>query len=167
MFIAPLQTGRAGGQAEPAKPGSLGGQGAGRVFAHGPRQPEPANPRPLCRKGRAAQLARLLLLLLAGACAGCSSLLSNVVEGLAADLSAAILENPDVDLVRDGAPAYLILIDGLLISNSFTVRGFPPCGPNSPMRPPEYTRNPKRHKPNQELAHPSGENRGAHLLERN
>lgn len=116
MFTAPLQIGRAGGQAEPAKSGSLGGQGAGRVFAHGPWQPESANPRPLGGKGRAAQLARLLLLLLAGACAGCSSLLSNVVEGLAADLSAAILENPDVDLVRDGAPAYLILIDGLLKS---------------------------------------------------
>lgn len=65
---------------------------------------------------RYSALARLLLLALAGACAGCSSLLSNVVEGLAADLSAAILENADVDLVQDGAPAYLILIDSLLQS---------------------------------------------------
>lgn len=48
--------------------------------------------------------------------AGCSSLVSNVTEGLATDLSAAILENPDVDVVREGAPAYLILIDGLLES---------------------------------------------------
>ncbi len=47
---------------------------------------------------------------------GCSSLISNVTEGLATDLSAAILENPDVDVVREGAPAYLILIDGLLES---------------------------------------------------
>ena len=48
--------------------------------------------------------------------AGCSSLVSNVTEELATDLSAAILENPDVDIVREGAPAYLILIDGLLES---------------------------------------------------
>ncbi len=50
------------------------------------------------------------------AAAGCSSLISNVTESLAQDLSAAILENPDVDVVREGAPAYLILIDGLLES---------------------------------------------------
>ena len=47
---------------------------------------------------------------------GCSALISNVTEEFAGDLSAAILENPDVDVVRDGAPAYLILIDGLLNS---------------------------------------------------
>ncbi len=48
--------------------------------------------------------------------AGCSALISNVTEELAGDLSVAILENPDVDVVREGAPAYLILIDGLLNS---------------------------------------------------
>ena len=45
---------------------------------------------------------------------GCASLMSSVTEGLADDLSAAILENPDVDIVREGAPAFLLLIDGLL-----------------------------------------------------
>lgn len=55
----------------------------------------------------------LIPLLLCGA-SGCSTLISNVTEGFAEDLSAAILENPDVDIVREGAPAYLILIDGLL-----------------------------------------------------
>lgn len=57
----------------------------------------------------------LMPLALFGA-AGCSTLISNVTEQFAGDLSAAILENPDVDVVREGAPAYLILIDGLLES---------------------------------------------------
>ncbi len=57
----------------------------------------------------------LLLPLLAGS-AGCASLLSSVTEGLAEDLSAAILENPDVEIVQEGAPAFLLLIDGLLRS---------------------------------------------------
>ena len=61
---------------------------------------------------RAALLAALLASL-----AGCASLMSSAVEGLASDLSAAILENPDVDMVRDGAPAFLLLIDGLLKSS--------------------------------------------------
>ena len=56
----------------------------------------------------------VVALLLALAVSGCSALMSNVTEDLARDLSAAILENPDVDIVREGAPAYLILIDGLL-----------------------------------------------------
>ena len=43
--------------------------------------------------------------------------MSSAVEGLASDLSAAILENPDVEMVRDGAPAFLLLIDGLLKSS--------------------------------------------------
>ena len=69
-------------------------------------------------RGAEAQLGRtiLLALIVLGA-AGCSTLVSNVAEDLAGDLSAAILENPDVDVVREGAPAYLILIDGLLESS--------------------------------------------------
>lgn len=54
-----------------------------------------------------------LLLALLGA-GGCASLMSSVVGGLADDLSTAILDSADVAMVRDGAPAYLILIDGLL-----------------------------------------------------
>lgn len=56
-------------------------------------------------------------LLLAGAfcwVAGCTNLVGSVAGGMAEDLGGAILDNPDVDMVRDGAPAYLILIDGLL-----------------------------------------------------
>ena len=55
-----------------------------------------------------------LLWALLASLAGCASLMSSAVEDLANDLSAAILESPDVDMVRDGAPAFLLLIDGLL-----------------------------------------------------
>ena len=58
-----------------------------------------------------------LLWALLASLAGCASLMSSAVEDLASDLSAAILENPDVDMVRDGAPAFLLLIDGLLKSS--------------------------------------------------
>ena len=47
---------------------------------------------------------------------GCSSVLSSVTESLATDLSSAILDNEDVAVVRDGAPAYLIMLDALLRS---------------------------------------------------
>ena len=43
-------------------------------------------------------------------------MLSAVTESLATDLSAAILDNEDVTVVRDGAPAYLIMLDALLRS---------------------------------------------------
>ena len=45
---------------------------------------------------------------------GCSSLVSNVTQGFADNLSAAILDSEDLAMVRDGAPAYLILIDSLV-----------------------------------------------------
>jgi|TARA_B100000315_G_scaffold155815_1_gene144394 hypothetical protein len=45
---------------------------------------------------------------------GCVSLTSSITSGLAEDLSRAILDNPDAETVRTGAPAYLILVDGLL-----------------------------------------------------
>jgi hypothetical protein len=54
------------------------------------------------------------LFVLAPGLAGCSSLISSVTSGFAEDLSTAILDNPDVSMVRDGAPAYLLLMDGLL-----------------------------------------------------
>ncbi len=49
--------------------------------------------------------------------ASCSTLVSSVTQSFAEDLSAAILDNEDLDMVKDGAPAYLILLDGL-VSNS-------------------------------------------------
>ena len=54
---------------------------------------------------------------------GCASLISSVTAGFAEDLSSAILDNSDVAMVRDGAPAYLLLMDGLLAQapNSVTL----------------------------------------------
>ncbi len=57
-----------------------------------------------------------ILLVVAGCFlfAGCSSLISSVTQSFAEDLSAAILDNEDLEMVRDGAPAYLILVDSLV-----------------------------------------------------
>lgn len=44
----------------------------------------------------------------------CSSLVSTVSEGLADNLSGAIKDQDDPETVKQGAPAYLILIDGLI-----------------------------------------------------
>ncbi len=57
---------------------------------------------------------RALFLAAPVALAGCATMMSSVTESMAEDLAAAILENPDVDIVREGAPAFLLLIDGLL-----------------------------------------------------
>jgi len=46
--------------------------------------------------------------------ASCSTLVSSVTQSFAQDLSAAILDNEDIDMVKAGAPAYLILLDGLV-----------------------------------------------------
>ncbi|MDG2277579.1 MAG: TRAP transporter TatT component family protein [Pseudomonadales bacterium] len=45
---------------------------------------------------------------------GCSSLIGSVTKGFATNLSNAILDNPDLEMVRAGAPSYLILIDSLV-----------------------------------------------------
>ena len=45
---------------------------------------------------------------------GCSTLVSNATQGFADDLSAVVLNSEDPVLVRDGAPAFLLLLDGLL-----------------------------------------------------
>lgn len=59
----------------------------------------------------------LLLLFLAIPIAGCASMLSSATGRLAADLSSAILEQNDPETVEAGAPAYLLLIDGLIRDN--------------------------------------------------
>lgn len=62
--------------------------------------------------------ASLLLAVAATALPGCASLVGSVAGDVAGDmaddLGSAILDNRDVAMVRDGAPAYLILIDGLI-----------------------------------------------------
>ena len=64
---------------------------------------------------RAIALAGVALL------AACSSVMSSVTEGLTENLATAILDNPDLEMVRDGAPAFLILIDGLLAQSPDSV----------------------------------------------
>ena len=48
---------------------------------------------------------------------GCSSLLESTAGGFANDLSDAILNQDDPETVRDGAPAYLLLVDTLVEGN--------------------------------------------------
>ncbi|MEM7097576.1 MAG: TRAP transporter TatT component family protein [Pseudomonadota bacterium] len=56
----------------------------------------------------------LSIVLICVALSGCSSLVSSVTQSFAEDLSSAILDNEDIAMVRDGAPAYLILVDSLV-----------------------------------------------------
>lgn len=56
-------------------------------------------------------------LLLIVSLTGCASLLSSAASGLAADLSAAILNQDDPETVEAGGPAYLLLIDGFILDN--------------------------------------------------
>lgn len=49
--------------------------------------------------------------------AGCVSVVSNLSSGITEGLGKAILDNPDLQMVQDGAPAYLLLMDGLLAQN--------------------------------------------------
>ena len=48
---------------------------------------------------------------------GCASMVGSVAGNMAEDLGSAILDNPDVTMVREGAPAYLLLMDGLVARN--------------------------------------------------
>ena len=48
---------------------------------------------------------------------GCASLMSNAASNFADDLSAAVLNQTDPETVRDGAPAYLLLLDSFLESS--------------------------------------------------
>ncbi len=45
---------------------------------------------------------------------GCASLVSSVTSGIADDLATTILNSNDVDTVREGVPAYLLMIDSFL-----------------------------------------------------
>ena len=48
---------------------------------------------------------------------GCSSIMSSATSGLADSLTTAVLNQNDPETVRQGAPAYLLLIDGLIADN--------------------------------------------------
>ena len=58
---------------------------------------------------RGASVAAVALL-----CTGCASLMSSAASGLADNLSAAVLNQDDPETVKDGAPAYLLLLDSFL-----------------------------------------------------
>lgn len=49
---------------------------------------------------------------------GCATLVSNVTSQFADNLSSAILGSNDIDTVREAIPAYLVLIDSLVMSES-------------------------------------------------
>ncbi|MFK7955516.1 MAG: TRAP transporter TatT component family protein [Lysobacterales bacterium] len=63
------------------------------------------------RDGRILALVGLLAL------AGCSKLVSSATNSFAGSLSAGILNQNDLQTVRDGAPAYLLLVDGFISDN--------------------------------------------------
>jgi len=56
----------------------------------------------------------LLLLLISTLMSGCSALMSRATGGMAANLSAAILNQSDPETVRDGVPAYLLMLDSFV-----------------------------------------------------
>lgn len=61
---------------------------------------------------------RMLLVATLLAVAGCSTVASKAAGRLAGDLSSAILNQDDPETVRDGAPAYLLLIDSFAQGDS-------------------------------------------------
>ena len=65
--------------------------------------------------------ARGLLVLVVLMNVGCASLISSATSGFTDSLGQSILDNPDLEMVRDGAPSFLLLMDGLLASNPDSV----------------------------------------------
>lgn len=55
--------------------------------------------------------------MIAASLSGCATLVSSAASGFAENLSAAVLNQTDPETVRDGAPAYLLLLDSLVESN--------------------------------------------------
>ena len=48
---------------------------------------------------------------------GCTNLVSGITSQLADDLAGSILNSEDIDTVREGVPAYLLLMDSFLRSS--------------------------------------------------
>ncbi len=69
------------------------------------------------RGGWGRQVLLATFTLVAAAQSGCATLASAAAGRFADGLSAAILDQEDPDLVRDGLPAYLILLDALVKSD--------------------------------------------------
>ena len=83
-----------------------------------PRRPSGVRIHPASLRYTAAMRPRRLCALVAqlailGCLSGCAALIGKVTSGLATDLSDAILNSDDPAVIRDGAPAYLIMLDAL------------------------------------------------------
>ena len=65
---------------------------------------------------RGSRRVRVTLLAVAAVVAtgGCASLMSSAATGVAENLSVAVLNQTDPETVRDGAPAYMLLLDSFL-----------------------------------------------------
>lgn len=64
--------------------------------------------------GMNARVGHLLIVSICILQAGCASLMSNAASGLADNLALAVQNQNDPETVRDGAPAYLLLLDSFL-----------------------------------------------------
>jgi hypothetical protein len=64
--------------------------------------------------GTSARISVLAVTVVSLGLGGCASLMSSAASGLADNLSAAVLNQNDPETVRDGAPAYLLLLDSFL-----------------------------------------------------
>lgn len=82
---------------------------------------------PLCFDGpkilrstgsRQALFCALFILPALAALSGCASVVSSATNGVAANLSTAILNQNDPETVRDGAPAFLLMLDGFAESSA-------------------------------------------------
>ena len=60
---------------------------------------------------------RLLIIAFIGSLTSCASMMSSVTSGLADDLAATILNSDDIETVKEGIPAYLLMIDSFLRSS--------------------------------------------------
>ena len=56
----------------------------------------------------------LLIALSTASLGGCAAVVASAGSGLAGNLNAAILNQDDPPLVRDGAPAYLLMLDSFV-----------------------------------------------------
>lgn len=63
----------------------------------------------------------LMLLAALTGMAGCASLVTSATSGLTQSLGDSIMNNQDLEMVRDGAPSFLLLMDGLLAQNPDSV----------------------------------------------
>lgn len=64
-----------------------------------------------------SSIKRILLTLFLLSIAGCASLMTTVTSQMADDLASSILNSDDIDTVREGVPAYLLLLDSFLRSS--------------------------------------------------